>query len=346
MRWPWSHSGSQAVEKRSYTDLVVSGLLAAAEGSAADAGKSFAVETVAGALGRIMGAANVEARPAIVAALGPSVLASIAYDATRYGESLHVLTASGGLRLVRACEWDWTGKGDDPSGWIAQVTTAGPSETLTRTVPGADLIHVQWGSAAMEPWRGIAGHVRASETARMLAEAEQAIGDEAGGPVGNLAPVPEEDGDLERIKMAISKLRGGLAMLPTTRGAFGGGASEAPYRDWRPERIGAAFTEPLVSAYKMAAEGVASALGYPPALLFGDADGTAQRESLRRLHLQLVLPFTRLLEAELSGKLETAVTLRHDSYALDMVSRATVVDKLVRAGVATATALEAVGLAD
>jgi len=46
----------------------------------------------------------------------------------------------------------------------------------------------------------------------------------------------------------------------------------------------------------------------------------------------------------LSEKLETAVKLAHDSYALDMVSRASVVDRLVRAGVPVATALQAVGL--
>ena len=91
---------------------------------------------------------------------------------------------------------------------------------------------------------------------------------------------------------------------------------------------------------------VLAACGTPPAMFVGGADGTAQREALRRWHLNLVLPLARLLEHELTMKLETDVKLKFDSYALDMVSRASVVDKLVRAGVPMTTALSAVGLLD
>ena len=90
---------------------------------------------------------------------------------------------------------------------------------------------------------------------------------------------------------------------------------------------------------------VLAACGTPPSL-FTDSDGTAQREAVRRWHLNTVLPLARLLEHELTAKLETDVKLKFDSYALDMVSRASVVDKLVRAGVPIATALSAVNLDD
>ena len=96
---------------------------------------------------------------------------------------------------------------------------------------------------------------------------------------------------------------------------------------------------------KDAFEAVLAACGVPPAL-FTDADGTSQREAARRWHLNLVLPLARMVEHELSVKLETPVELKFDSYALDMVSRATVVAKLAQAGVPMATALDAVGLAD
>ena len=43
-------------------------------------------------------------------------------------------------------------------------------------------------------------------------------------------------------------------------------------------------------------------------------------------------------------KLESPVRLKFDSYAMDMVSRATVVAKLTQAGVASGVALAAVGL--
>ena len=346
MRWPWSRNGGQEVERRNYTDLIVSALLGAAEGTAADAAKTATVECVAGTLGRIMSAVKVEASSMVAGALTPSVLASIGYDAVRHGESLHVLSVDGGrLRLIRGWEWDWTdSRGDDPAAWRVRVETAGPNDTTSRIVAYDDLVFVPWGTSPREPWRGIAGHVRASETARMTAQLEKSMADEAAGPVGRLATVPAQSGDLEVIKEAVAKLRGGIAFVPTVRDGMGAGMTGAPARDMRPDRVGAAFDEALVKAYRTAAEGVAASLGYPPALLSGQADGTSLRESLRRLHLQLVLPFTRCVENELTTKLETPVRLVHDSYALDMVSRATVVDKLVRAGVPTATALEAVGI--
>ena len=67
---------------------------------------------------------------------------------------------------------------------------------------------------------------------------------------------------------------------------------------------------------------------------------------MRRWHLGTVLPLARLVEHELTAKLETPVSLKFDSYALDMVSRATVVAKLAQAGVPMATALGAVGMGE
>ena len=90
---------------------------------------------------------------------------------------------------------------------------------------------------------------------------------------------------------------------------------------------------------------VLAACGVPPPL-FTDADGTSQREAVRRWHLNTVLPLARLVEHELTLKLEAPVELKFDSYALDMVSRATVVAKLAQAGVPMATALDAVGMGD
>ena len=99
----------------------------------------------------------------------------------------------------------------------------------------------------------------------------------------------------------------------------------------------------MVEVAQQAFERVLAATGTPPSL-FVDSDGTSQRESVRRWHLNLVLPLARLVEHELTAKLETPVALKFDTYALDMVSRATVVAKLAQAGVPMATALEAVNL--
>ena len=54
-----------------------------------------------------------------------------------------------------------------------------------------------------------------------------------------------------------------------------------------------------------------AACGCSPAL-FDDSDGTSKREALRQWHLGTVKPLARLLEAELSAKLETRVRLNFD----------------------------------
>ena len=71
-----------------------------------------------------------------------------------------------------------------------------------------------------------------------------------------------------------------------------------------------------------------------------DADGTSQREGYRRWWLTVVDPTVAILEHELSEKLERPVTLKLDSYGHDQVSRATVLKKLVEAGVPASTAIE------
>ena len=103
----------------------------------------------------------------------------------------------------------------------------------------------------------------------------------------------------------------------------------------------------MATIRKDAFEAVLAACGTPPSPCSSTRDGTSQREAVAALAPgDLVLPLARLVEHELSMKLETPVELQFDSYALDMVSRATVVAKLAQAGVPMATALDAVGLVD
>ena len=64
--------------------------------------------------------------------------------------------------------------------------------------------------------------------------------------------------------------------------------------------------------------------------------------AVRRWHLGTVLPLARVLEAELTAKLETDVHLRFDSYPLDLAGRA--FQKLVAGGVPVNEALATSGL--
>ena len=145
------------------------------------------------------------------------------------------------------------------------------------------------------------------------------------------------------LRRDIAKARGAALLLETTQGGHGE-RGNAPARDWVASRLGPNPPAALVQAAMDAYERMLSVCGCPPALMRGNADGTAQREALRRWHQSTVLPISKLLTHELSARLEAPVRLVFDSYALDMQARATAVAKLVAAGVDLSTASAAVGL--
>ena len=77
---------------------------------------------------------------------------------------------------------------------------------------------------------------------------------------------------------------------------------------------------------------------------FDDSDGTSKREALRQWHLGTVQPLARLLETELSEKLEASIRLRFDLYNVDLAGRAQAFQKLIAGGVGVNEALQTAGL--
>ena len=67
---------------------------------------------------------------------------------------------------------------------------------------------------------------------------------------------------------------------------------------------------------------VLAACGVPPSLASSDADGTGQRESWRRFLHGSLQPVARIIEGELSAKLESPVSLSFRSLmASDLAGR-------------------------
>ena len=60
--------------------------------------------------------------------------------------------------------------------------------------------------------------------------------------------------------------------------------------------------------------------------------------------MNVVIPLARILERELTEKLETEVRLKFDNYPLDLAGRAQAFQKLVAGGVAVNEALITSGL--
>ena len=171
------------------------------------------------------------------------------------------------------------------------------------------MIFCEWGSPASRPYHGLSPQTWAAETARLSANAERALANEASMPTAALIPVPEghdsgsedDDDELAALRSDIEKAKGGALLLETTASGFGEGAANSPARDWDPRYLHPAPTEALVRLGDAAFSRVLAACGTPPSL-FTDADGTAQREAVRRWHMGTVKPLARILEAELSGE--------------------------------------------
>ena len=81
-----------------------------------------------------------------------------------------------------------------------------------------------------------------------------------------------------------------------------------------------------------------------PSIFDPSATGTAQREGLRRTFLNLIQPIARLVQLELSVKLEAEIRLDFDQWAGDLIGRASAFSKLVQSGKSLEEAANLTGL--
>ena len=347
MRWPW-----QKIEKRDsggdFSDAVVRLIEAQAAGTAADASSTAAIEAAAGALSRAFAAAKVEGPTWVEEAVSPQFLAQVGRDLVRSGDSMHVIRVRDSVRLIPASSWHWEGN-HDPDSWTVRVTAYGPSTSTTWNLSHKAVIFVRWGGTPGQPYVGTGPTSWAHTTARLQAETERSLADEAGGPLAQMVAIPQDGGDgntddpLAMLKTDIAKARGKAVLVETTSAGWDQGRATAPQKDWSANRLGPAPPEAMVSVSKDAFARMLAACGCSPAL-FDDSDGTSKREALRQWHLGTVRPLARILETELSLKLETDVRLVFDNYPLDLAGRAQAFQKLVGGGVTVSEALVTSGL--
>ena len=349
MRWPWQKNETRQ-SGGNFSDAVIRLLEAEAAGSAADASSTAAVEAASGALSRAFASAEVAGEGWVRDAVTPTFLGQVGRDLVRSGASMHVIRVAGdgGVQLIPASSWHFEGD-HDPASWSVRVTAYGPSTSTTWNLAAESVVFVRWGSTPGQAYTGIGPLGWASLTARLQGATESSLADEAGGPVAQLLAVPSDGGDdsdadpLKLLRSDIRSARGKALLIETTQAGWGEGKSAAPQRDWKAARLGASPPDAMATIQKQSFEHVLAACGTPPSL-FVDADGTAQREALRRWHQGTVLPLARVLEHELATKLETEVRLRFDNYPKDLAGRAMSFQKLVAGGVGVNEALMTTGL--
>ena len=334
MRWPWTKPETR---DSSYTDALIASIVTNATGATiATPTATGALESAAGLVARSFAGATVNAPTALSGALTPGFLSLVGRSLVRYGEiAFYVHVRGGTLRLTPAASHDV--KGDsEPETWTYELHLAGPSRYWSVDhVPSESVLHFRHQVDPGRPWRGV-GPIESAALAGKLSTATiSALADEAGGPRGHLLPIPVDGADptVATLKADIRTLAGKLAIVESA-GAAGWGDSDGAKGGpgWKPERIGANPPASMVQLLEAARGEVLAACGVPISL-FTDSDGTGQREGFRRFLHTVLQPLARIVEAELSDKLEADITINLDGiFAADLSGRARSFQSMVSAG--------------
>ena len=241
--WPFGKREPERRQSVPFTDAVVSALAAQAGGAAiGDASALAALEAAVALYSRAFAAAKVAPT---VAALSPGCMALIARNLIRRGEDVHQLMLDGAaIRLQPIGSWDVRG-GPRESDWWYRVDEFGPSGNLTHFVPAAAVLHVRYSVDSARPWHGIGPLGWARSTGTLAANLETRLGEEAGGPVGHVLPVPGDGGDgtdddpLKSFKADLAGAKGRTILAETTSAGWGDGKTGAPQADYKAKRYGA-----------------------------------------------------------------------------------------------------------
>ncbi len=355
-------SGPAAELRTDATQLAISALTASVSATNARTWTAGAVECAASLWARCLATATVQPDGIV----GPRWLAEVGRDLARRGEAVYLLDVApaGRVRLLRATASDVHGDGPDPAEWWYRLTVTGPHTTRTVTAPAASVVHLRYATEPHSPARGLSPLTYAALTGQLTANLETSLGAEAGGPVANLIALPEgfnsqqptEDGSdqdqplpSDNLAEAIRTAKGRTLLPEATASSYGDRDAKPPRRDWEPSRLGADPPQALVTLRQHVESSVLACFGVPAPLgPMGINDGTAMRESIRRLWTTTIVPIAALVSEELSRVLEQPVKLEHGQAGglTDVAARARAVKALVEVGIDKSDAMRRVGWAD
>ena len=336
-RWRWPWRAAPVEHRSSYTDQVVTAILAAASGGGVrPALATAAVESCATlvrerAVGvRGVGAsechAGIDRRLARVGGVGA--------HSPRSSSS----TSSGPIRsTVSRCgrrrSFDVYGTPDPP--WVYRISRSGPSTTTWQTYSSESVLHLRWLVDHARPWAGVSPLQRASDTAGVAGWLEKRLAEEASGPTGSFLPVaryepapdadladPDADDPLAALRRDIGAARGQTLLVETAMASADSPAS-APRKDFQVARFGANPPQGLIELREKVTLDIGAACGVPRGLLDASTGGQASREAWRQFVSTSVDGLARRIEAQVLAQL--GVEIRIDSTPLagrDLAARA------------------------
>ena len=341
---------SEKRESQPFTDAVIQAIVSQAEGSMpGDPAATWALETAASLYSKAFAAARITGER--TEKITPGLMALVARNLIRRGDSLHVIELRrGDVDFLPVGSWDVRGGWDETS-WFYRADIFGPSGNITRLVSSGGVLHFRYAVDPARAWHGVGPLGWARETGVLAANLEKRLGEEAGGAVAHILPIPqdggsgEDDDPLAMLKADLAGAKGKTILTETTSAAWGEGKSAAPKADWKSNRIGADPPDTLRFLRSESGMSVLSACGVPPGL--ASAGGTAQgaREDWRRFVTGSIEPALALVKEELEKKLETQVSFDlKNLWAHDLQGRASAFQKLIAGGMPLEQAVAASGV--
>ena len=324
-------------------------LSTASGGGAASPYATAALESAAGLIGRSFAAAEVRSEStAIRAVLSPELLGLVGRSLIRHGEVVFYIDVddAGVLNLLPACKVEIKGAAAEAS-WRYALDVNGPSRSRKmKNVEASGVCHFRYAVEPAKPWMGCGPLQVAFQAGRLSAELEAALADEVSSPVAHLLPIPSTDGKdntVELLRADIKKAKG--ATLLVEGGDWGSPGGAQTGAGWEPRRLGAEPPSTLVELQKATTSQVYAACGVSPALFDSSASAGGMRESWRQLRYATLNPLGKMVEAELSRKLETEIMLGWDALAAsDVTGRARAYASLIAASMPAAEARRLTGL--
>ena len=231
-----------------------------------------------------------------------------------------------------------------PSGWLYDVTLAGPGELKTlRPVRAEGVLHFRYGCDIETPWRGNAPLGVARAIGDLVAEVTTYLTQESGKPRGGFVPTPKdgEDATIAQLRADAATAQGALLFVESQDEEWEGGGKSA---GWNVKHFGPSVGAGMVETMKMARAEALGVLGLNEAL-FGGADSAALREAWRLALFSLIAPLGNLVESELQAKIDPGIKLDWvELRASDLAGRARSFQAMVQGGKTVDEASQLAGL--
>ena len=209
-------------------------------------------------------------------------------------------------------------------------------------MPAATVLHFRYCVEPSRPWRGYGPLGVAQLAGRLSAETVNQLANESSGPVGRLlgVPVDGDDDTISKLREDIKNARGRVAFLENSDW----GNSGTNGVELETKRFGAEPPQALVNLMDLASREVVMAVGLNTGL-WVDLGAATAREAWRLALFGVVAPIGRMVEAELTAKLDDTVTLSwQELRSSDLQGRSRSFKQMVEAGMPLADAVAVAGL--